>query len=79
MASGSRIEIHDLPEDVRMGKEALPVTGVGYSSPSDLRTSEEFLIKEAIARQGGNLTQAAKQLGIARSTLYSRLAKAAQR
>jgi len=80
MASGKRIERHDLPEEVRMGQGTLTAMhSVEGSSPSDLRTSEELLIKEAIARQGGNLTQAAKQLGIARSTLYSRLAKATKR
>ncbi|WP_196518295.1 sigma 54-interacting transcriptional regulator [Halomonas sp. PA16-9] len=79
MASGKCIEWHDLPEEVRMNQEAPSATNRLYTSTSDLRTTEELLIKETIARQGGNLTQAAKQLGIARSTLYSRLAKEAKR
>jgi len=63
-----------------MNQEAPSATNrLEYTSTSDLRTTEELLIKETIARQGGNLTQAAKQLGIARSTLYSRLAKEAKR
>lgn len=80
MASGARIESHDLPEDVRTGQKVLScIDGASRAPHSDLKTAEERLIQEAIERQGGNLTQAAKQLGIARSTLYSRLAKAAQR
>jgi len=80
MTPGKCIEWHDLPEEVRMNQEAPSATKrLKYTSTSDLRTTEELLIKETIARQGGNLTQAAKQLGIARSTLYSRLAKAKKR
>ena len=34
---------------------------------------EEALIRKAIADTGGNLTLAARQLGIAKSTLYTKL------
>ncbi|MCL8382996.1 LysR family transcriptional regulator [Xanthobacter aminoxidans] len=41
---------------------------------TDLRTVEEAAIRAAVDACGGNLTRAARRLGIARSTLYMRLA-----
>ncbi|MGU2420351.1 MULTISPECIES: sigma-54-dependent Fis family transcriptional regulator [Burkholderia cepacia complex] len=40
-----------------------------------LKTAEAEYIRRALARHGGNLTQAASQLGIAKSTLYEKIRK----
>jgi transcriptional regulator of acetoin/glycerol metabolism len=41
----------------------------------DLGESERLVIRRAIERCRGNLTQAARVLGIAKSTLYQRMKK----
>ncbi len=38
-----------------------------------LEDVEKVLIQKALARFGGNVSQAAKQLGVSRSALYRRL------
>jgi transcriptional regulator of acetoin/glycerol metabolism len=38
-----------------------------------LREHSRKLIEEALAAQGGNVSQAARQLGVSRGTLYRRL------
>lgn len=62
------IELDDLPADIR-GPGAAPV-----EEGSDLKSLERSAILAAVEACGGNLSKAAKSLGIARSTLYLRLA-----
>jgi sigma-54 dependent transcriptional regulator, acetoin dehydrogenase operon transcriptional activator AcoR len=71
------IEADDLPDEVRTvtpgsdrtnDKQPPPVAG-------DLREAERQAILAKVRDCDGNLTQAARRLGIARSTLYLRLAK----
>ena len=38
-----------------------------------LEEVERYLIEQALARHGGNVSQAAKALGLSRSALYRRL------
>ncbi|WP_235971532.1 sigma-54-dependent Fis family transcriptional regulator [Azohydromonas caseinilytica] len=52
---------------------ALPVAGVAPGGVCSIAEGEETLIRRAIEASGGNLTLAAKQLGIAKSTLYVKL------
>ena len=40
-----------------------------------VKKTEEQLIREALARHHGNLTLVARELGISRPTLYSKLRK----
>jgi transcriptional regulator of acetoin/glycerol metabolism len=40
-----------------------------------LEEVESFLIKKALSRHGGNVTQAAEALGLSRGALYRRLEK----
>ncbi|MNO01798.1 Acetoin dehydrogenase operon transcriptional activator AcoR [compost metagenome] len=49
--------------------------GAGASVEGLLDENERQVICQAIDRSRGNLTQAAKALGIAKSTLYLRLRK----
>ncbi|WP_234051546.1 MULTISPECIES: sigma-54-dependent Fis family transcriptional regulator [unclassified Xanthobacter] len=62
------IELDDLPADIR-GPGAVPV-----EEGNDLKSLERSAILAAVEASGGNLSKAAKSLGIARSTLYLRLA-----
>jgi len=68
MARGSRIEAADLglkaERDLAPRLEDLPLEDV-----------ERLLIKKALARQDGNVSEAAKVLGLSRSALYRRLEK----
>ena len=66
------IEADDLPDEVRTvtpGQEQQPPVA------GDLRAAERQAILTQVRSCDGNLTQAARRLGIARSTLYLRLAK----
>ncbi|MGE5815542.1 MAG: sigma-54-dependent transcriptional regulator [Acidobacteriota bacterium] len=60
---------------VKPGDLALRVSrdGVGRLEDMSLEDVECFLIKKAMTRFGGNVSQAAKALGLSRSALYRRL------
>ncbi|MFS8038821.1 sigma-54-dependent Fis family transcriptional regulator [Xanthobacter sp. AM11] len=66
-APGGAIDADDLPAEIRAG--AAPP-----ARATDLRSLEETAILDAVEACGGNLSRAARRLGIARSTLYMRLA-----
>ena len=69
------IELRHLPEDFmeELGKSGLP----DYASPVRAVRSasgqEAGRIREAIRLHGGNMTEAARELGIGRATLYRRI------
>ncbi len=48
----------------------------GGLAPGSLRETEEELIRRTLAQCGGEISRAARRLGIARSTLYRRLKRA---
>ncbi len=50
-----------------------PTNGAGRLEDMTLEDVEKILIQKALARFGGNVSQAAKQLGLSRSALYRRL------
>jgi DNA-binding NtrC family response regulator len=66
MASGPTVKVGDL--GLRSSKEA-----VGRLEEMSLEDVECFLIKKAMTRFDGNVSQAAKTLGLSRSALYRRL------
>ncbi|HSR51641.1 MAG TPA: sigma-54 dependent transcriptional regulator [Acidobacteriota bacterium] len=66
MAQGRCIQAQDL--GLRGGREAAP-----RLQDLTLEEAEEHLIKEALERADGNVSQAAKALGLSRSALYRRL------
>ncbi len=71
LAPGGRITPEDLPPDIRDG----PPAGAPSGLPKDLRGTEKAAILACLEACGGNLAETARRLGIARSTLYVRLAE----
>lgn len=65
MAQGSMIRSEDLSLGARESSASL--------EDMSLEDVESLLIKKALARFGGNVSQAAKALGLSRSALYRRL------
>jgi DNA-binding NtrC family response regulator len=83
-SDGARITVADLPERVRDGSLiAAPPRetdgaglGVGPDPIAPIRTLEDMeriAIQQALARHSGNLSEAGRQLGIGRTTLYRKL------
>ncbi len=81
MASGERITLRDLPLSVRegispkTGSPALPAPKIPASKTEhfNLQASEARLILQALQETGGNVTQAARKLGVSRRTLHRKL------
>jgi sigma-54 dependent transcriptional regulator, acetoin dehydrogenase operon transcriptional activator AcoR len=77
LAESDLIEADDLPDEVRTVTPGPARTDDEQPPPGagDLREAERQAILAQVRACDGNLTQAARRLGIARSTLYLRLAK----
>jgi two-component system response regulator AtoC len=80
MATGPKITVRDLPMPVRQAVGASLPGGVsatrafgGRASPLDLHETERKLILQALATSKGNVTAAAKKLGISRRTLHRKI------
>jgi two-component system response regulator AtoC len=79
MATGPKITLRDLPMAVRQAARAkFPGGGsaqafVEKTSPLDLHETERKLIAQALAATNGNVTAAAKELGISRRTLHRKI------
>lgn len=68
--SDSVIEPAHLPEDlVAAMADSTPVVGAA----EDLRSCEQRLVRACLQRHGGNVSAAARELGITRTTLYRKL------
>jgi DNA-binding NtrC family response regulator len=67
MAQGERVKIKDL--GLRMPSDETPTS----LEDMNLEEVERFLIQKTLARYNGNVSQAAKSLGLSRSALYRRL------
>ena len=76
MASGPKVTLRNLPAAVR---QAAPAAGTRVRSfdegvsPLDLHATERRLITQALATTKGNITAAAKKLGISRRTLHRKI------
>jgi DNA-binding NtrC family response regulator len=70
LASGNRIELEDLPEDVR---QASPVANATTGVVRRLADIEKDYIVSALELNAGNQTRTAEQLGIGSATLYRKL------
>src|SRR5580704_10111057 len=79
MATGPKITLRDLPMAVRQLARAKLPGGVSAqafgekTSPLDLHETERKLIAQALAATNGNVTAAAKKLGISRRTLHRKI------
>jgi two-component system response regulator AtoC len=80
MATGPKITLRDLPAAVRQAASATLPRGISAakafhekSSPLDIRETEKRLIMQALAATNGNVTAAARKLGISRRTLHRKI------
>ncbi len=80
MAHGPKITLRDLPVNVRQATGAALPGGITpgkafgeKSSALDLHETERRLIMQALAATNGNVTAAAKKLGISRRTLHRKI------
>ncbi|HEV2842021.1 MAG TPA: sigma-54 dependent transcriptional regulator [Chthoniobacterales bacterium] len=80
MAHGPKITLRDLPANVRQATGAALPGGITpskafgeKSSALDLHETERRLIMQALATTNGNVTAAAKKLGISRRTLHRKI------
>src|SRR5436189_966208 len=80
MATGPAITVRDLPMAVRQAAGAALPRGISpakafaeKTSPLDLHETERKLILQALATTNGNVTAAAKKLGISRRTLHRKI------
>jgi DNA-binding NtrC family response regulator len=82
LATGPKITLRDLPPEVRQGSsegaggsKGLPTARLPLAKGEhfNLHATEERLILQALEDTGGNVTQAAKKLGISRRTLHRKL------
>ncbi len=81
MAGGTKITVRDLPHSVRDGASAIPTGGPGLKLPGlskpglhlNLHETEQRMILRALDECGGNVTKAARVLGLSRRTLHRRL------
>jgi len=80
MATGPKITVRDLPMALRQAAGAALPRGISAakafgekSSPLDIRETEKKLIMQALATTNGNVTAAAKKLGISRRTLHRKI------
>jgi two-component system response regulator AtoC len=80
MATGPKITVRDLPMAVRQAAGTSLPRGISATkafgekaSPLDLHETERKLILQALATTNGNVTAAAKKLGISRRTLHRKI------
>lgn len=67
------IDIYDLPEALRTGTDASHIPAVDTEGGSLLDAAQESLIRKVLSEHGGNVSAAARVLGISRTTLYAKL------
>lgn len=78
MSSNETLTMDDLPAGYQPGESLINSTyeeNIFCESLSNLDIAEQQTIENAIREFGGNITQAAKNLGIAKGTLYRKMKK----
>ncbi len=78
MSQNETLTLEDLPDGYKPGETAIgsePGAGDFNQPPCSLDTVEKKTIEAAVKQSEGNMTQAAKILGIAKSTLYQKMKK----
>lgn len=71
-APNSVLELCHFPEELT-ATGAITDRALRASDKGALKTVEQVVIDEVLAMEGGNVSRAAKRLGIGRATLYRRL------
>ncbi|MDB9752217.1 sigma 54-interacting transcriptional regulator, partial [Gammaproteobacteria bacterium] len=79
MSANQNLTTLDLPAGYKPGEPLINVApveqGQAYQAISNLDIAEQQTIENAIVEFSGNITQAAKNLGIAKGTLYRKMKK----
>jgi two-component system, NtrC family, response regulator HydG len=74
LADGDTIRVGDLPDSLRFGHGArLSLPDLGAGGMPSLQDMEKQLIESTLERLDGNQTEAAKALGVSRSTLWRKM------
>ena len=73
MAHGPKVTLRDLPGALRQRAGSGTFAASETAHPLNLAATEKRLITQAMAATKGNITAAAKQLGISRRTLHRKL------
>jgi DNA-binding NtrC family response regulator len=76
MTTGPKLSLRDLPLAVRQALPPGASRGRSFeegASPLDLHATERRLINQALSATKGNITAAAKKLGISRRTLHRKI------
>jgi len=68
-----RIGFHDLSEDLSEELRKLPPKPNPFPTTENLRALSDSVIEHAVHSSGGNMSDAARRLGISRNTLYRRI------
>ncbi len=74
LSSGGVLTPEDLPEQLR-NAATVPPEPSGAANEGTLESTERELIAQTLANCNGNITRAARELGISRRTLHRKLAK----
>lgn len=69
---GVTLELRHLPEELTAPEVDAVIRAYRANDGGSLKTVERAVIDEAMAMEGGNVSRAAKRLGIGRATLYRR-------
>jgi transcriptional regulator with PAS, ATPase and Fis domain len=76
LSSGKRvITAADLPRTIREDNIDIAGASVGGTVDDRIALAEARFIQEALEKTGGNISRAARELGISRQSLYYRMAK----
>lgn len=79
MARNPRVEVADLGLELKrpsLGADPAAVRSLGQALEElSLEQVEALLVRKALARSGGNVSQAAEALGLSRGALYRRMEK----
>ncbi len=71
MSDGNEIRVSDF----NLSALSAPAAGAGELEGLNLQDAEKFLVEKAVEKYQGNISKAAKELGLTRAALYRRLEK----
>ncbi len=73
LSESSKLTLEDFPQEISLGSHSSPTSQT--QNTVNIEALEKEAIISAIKKCQGNLTQAAKELGMGRSTLYRKMGK----